>query len=195
LLALLPPGRIARHSLARGAAVFRQGDPARAVFVVEAGQIRLTRFLADGTQLSLHLAVRGESFAEPSLSAERYHCDAIAEADSVVLALPKADLLAALGADPAQSLKLALALAGQVRDLRARLELRNIRSAPERVLAWLHLHARGDPPTVRLTGSWTGIAGELGLSREAVYRALAGLEMLGKISRSSGQVCLQAKSG
>jgi CRP-like cAMP-binding protein len=190
LLALVHQTRVARHRVVRGAAVFHQGDPADAVFLVEAGRVRLARALADGTPLVLYVAEVGESFAEASLSAAHYHCDAIAETDGVVLALPKTDLLAALAADPAECLALALALAAQVRDLRARLELRNIRSATERVLAWLRLHASGDPPHVPIRRSWTQVADEVGLTREAVYRSLATLEQQGRINRNATLVHL-----
>ncbi len=105
-----------------------------------------------------------------------------------MLALPRADLLSALAADPAECLALALALAGQVRDLRAKLELRNIRAAMNRLLTWLRLHASGNPPSVPMHRSWTQIADELGLTREATYRALAKLERQGRINRRSGLV-------
>lgn len=195
LLTALPPSRVARRHVDRGGAVFRQGDPATAVFVIEEGRVRLVRVLADGSALILYVAETGDSFAEASLSADRYHCDAVAETDAVVLALPKADLLAALSADPAECLALALALAGQVRDLRARLELRNIRSATERVLAWLRLHASGSPLSVSMHRSWTQIADELGLTREAMYRALARLERQQRISRSPGLVKIAPYEG
>ena len=170
--------------------VFSQGDPASSIYVVESGRIRLSRMSADGAQLILYVADAGECFAEASLSASHYHCDAVAETDSVVLALPKADLLAAITADPAQCLAFTLALASQVRDLRTRLELRNVRSADQRVLAWLRLHATGDPPRVLPRRSWTLIAEELGLTREAVYRALAALERERLIAREDGLVAL-----
>lgn len=185
LLAALHQSRVVRHQVKSGAAAFRQGDPADAVFLVETGRVRLVRALADGTPLVLYVAEAGESFAEASLSAAHYHCDAVAETDAVVLALPKADLLSALATDPAECLALALALAAQVRDLRARLELRNIRSATERVLAWLRLHASGNPPCVPMRGSWTQVADELGLTREVVYRVLAMLDRQGRISRDA----------
>jgi len=194
LLAVLNPSRVTRRPVSRDAAVFRQSDPATAIFVVETGRVRLSRVLADGTPLILHVAGVGESFAEASLSATHYHCDAVAEADSVVLALPKADLLAALAADPAECLALTLALAAQVRDLRAKLELRNIRSATERVLSWLRLNASSNPPRMPVSRSWTQIADELGLSREVVYRALATLEQQGRIRRDPGLVWLTIPS-
>lgn len=195
LLSALPAGRVTRHRVGRGAAVFHQGDAAAAVFVVEEGRVRLARLLADGTALTLCVAERGESFAEASLSADRYHCDAVAESDAVVLALPKADLLSALAADPAECLALALALAGQVRDLRAKLELRNIRSATDRVLTWLRLHASGNPPSVPMHRSWTQVADELGLTREVIYRTLAKLERQKRISRQPDFVELASSEG
>jgi CRP-like cAMP-binding protein len=124
------------------------------------------------------------------LSAAHYHCDATAETDAVVLALPKAALLAALAADPAECLALALALASQVRDLRAMLELRDIHGATARVMAWLRLRASGNPPIVSLRRSWSQVADEIGLTREAVYRALSTLEREGQISRNPDQVRL-----
>ncbi len=107
-----------------------------------------------------------------------------------MLALPKADLLSALATDPAECLALALVLAGQVRDLRAKLELRNIRSATDRLLTWLRLHASGNPPSVPMHRSWTQVADELGLTREVIYRALAKLECQKRINRRPGFVQL-----
>jgi CRP-like cAMP-binding protein len=195
LIAALPSSRRSTVRVTRGAAIFRQGDPALAVYVVVQGRVRLGRMSPDGVPLTLHVADAGDSFAEASLSATEYHCDAIAEKDSVVLVLPKADLLALLARDPAQGAALALTLASQVRDLRARLELRNIRPAKQRVLTWLRLEAVGDAPYVRLRRSWTLIAQELGLTREAVYRALALLEQQGHIARENGVVSLVRRSG
>src|SRR5215469_11486319 len=54
LLAVLPQSSVARRHVDRGAAVFRQGDPAAAVFLVQSGRVRLTRVLADGAPLILH---------------------------------------------------------------------------------------------------------------------------------------------
>ena len=195
LLALLPPELVMRRHIDSDGVVFRQGDPAVALFVVESGRVRLARVLADGAPLILYVAETGECFAEASLSADHYHCDAVAENNAAALALPKAALLSALAADAGECLALVLALARQVRDLRARLELRNIRSATERVLGWLRLNASGSPPSVPIHRSWTQIADELGLTREAMYRALAKLERQERINRRSGSVELAPYDG
>jgi CRP-like cAMP-binding protein len=187
---LIAPGRLVRRRLEAGEALFRQGDRTAAVFVVDAGRIRLVRHLEDGASVALHVAKAGETCAEAALWAEAYHCDGVAEVPSEVTVVPKTDLVAVLGADPQAALALARALATQVRDLRARLELRNIRSAPERILAWLRLQATGTPPTVALDRPWTEIAAEIGLTHEAIYRALAKLERGGRLIRTEGCIVL-----
>lgn len=178
----------AHRRLQPGQALFRQGDAAAAVYLLEMGRISLTRCLTDGSTVALHTARPGETFAEAALFSPTYHCDAVAEVASRVAVLPKDRLLATLVADADAGLALARLLAGQVRSLRTRLELRNIRSAPERLLSWLALQAEGDPPVVQLDRPWLQIAQEIGLTPEAVYRATAALQRNGRIRRSSTMV-------
>lgn len=187
-LDLVPPA--GRRRLQPGEALFRQGDAAIALYVLETGRIRLLRNLADGATVALHTARPGETFAEAALFSPVYHCDAIAEAASEVAILAKDRLLATLTTDAGVGLELSRLLAGQVRALRARLELRNIRSASERLFAWLALQADGDPPVVRLDRPWLQVAEEVGLTPEAVYRAAASLEREGRIRRAAATVHL-----
>jgi CRP-like cAMP-binding protein len=129
----------------------------------------------------MHVARPGETFAEAALFADAYHCDAIAQAPSQVTVIGKRDLLRDVRRDASKVLELARAMAGQVRDLRARLEIRNIRSADQRLLAWLRLRARGNPPSLELDRTWTQVAEEIGLTREATYRALSAMRRTGRI--------------
>jgi len=145
--------------------------------------------------VALHVARANETVAEAALFAEAYHCDAVAEARSEAIVLPKADLLGALAADPQASLTLAKGFAAQVRDLRAQLELRSIRSAPERILFWLRQRASGTPSTARIDRPWTEIAAEIGLTHEAIYRALAALERAGLVRRQPGLIVLRPPGG
>jgi CRP-like cAMP-binding protein len=69
LLALLPHAQVLRRSFPRGSTILGQGDPAKAIYLVEAGRVRLARNLADGTQLIRHVAHPGKSFANAALSA------------------------------------------------------------------------------------------------------------------------------
>jgi hypothetical protein len=70
-----------------------------------------------------------------------------------------------------------------VRSLRARVELLRIKRAPERVLAWLRQRAHGATPSIEQTDAWAHVATEIGLSPEALYRALRVLERAGRIER------------
>ncbi len=190
LIGMLPAGTLRERRLQAGEAVFHQGDRAGAVFVVESGRVRLVRNLEDGSWVVLHVARAGETFAEAALFASRYHCDAVAETAAVVMTLPKVDLLAAMETRPQAGLAFSRLLASRVLDLRAQLEVRKLKSAPERILAWLRLRAAGDPPSLRLDRPWTAIAPEIGLTHEVIYRSLATLEREGRISRQRGSISL-----
>jgi CRP-like cAMP-binding protein len=182
--------RAPRRDLAAGELLFRQGDRALAIFHVERGRLRLVRHLADGGAVTLHVARTGDGLAEAALFSGGYHCDAVAEIDSSVAVIGKAALLAGFRRDPEASLAFAADLSRQVRGLRWQLELRNIKSARERLLAWLRLQADADG-VVMLDRPWTAIATELGLSHEAVYRALAALTADRKLRRQHGRIQLR----
>jgi CRP-like cAMP-binding protein len=117
--------------LAPGDLLFRQGDPASAIYKVESGRLRLIRRTLDDHLVILHTARRGELFAEASLFAEAYHCDSVAAAQSRVRVYPKPIVMDALRADPALAEAFMAQLAHQLQELQARMELRNVRSARE----------------------------------------------------------------
>ena len=159
-------------------------------FVSRAAGSACCATLKTASSVVMHVARPGETFAEAALFADAYHCDAIAQDPSRVTVIPKHDLLRNVRRDASEVLELARALAGQVRDLRARLEIRNIRAADQRLLAWLRLRARGNPPSLELDRRWTQVADEIGLTREATYRALSMMRRDGRIRIDGRQVCL-----
>jgi CRP-like cAMP-binding protein len=176
------------RTLARGDALFRQGDDAVAIFRVTRGRLRLERRTLDGRLVVLHTARAGELFAEAALFAGAYHCDAVAVTDAAVEIYDKAALLADLGASAAAG-GLVATMARQLQEARGRLELRNVRSARERVLLWLDL--RADPAgVIAAEGELQDIAAELGLTREALYRTMAALERDGLIAREGARIVL-----
>ncbi len=173
--------------LARGEYLFRRGDSADAIYLVQRGRVRLERPLADGTPVTLGVLRRGQGVAEAALFSSRYHCDARAEVASRFLRFPKETVLDRLRSDPLGAEGLLEQLAGQVRRLRALLEIRSIRRADERVLAYLGLLESlgekwdGDQPT-------SEIGVELGLAPETLYRSLSRLERGGLIARSGREI-------
>lgn len=177
--------------LSAGETLFAAGDETRGFFAVGEGRVRLVRFGADGRETALFTAGPGDRFAEASLFATHYHCDAIAVGDAVVACYPKAACLARLGDDASARLDLTADLARQVMTLRARLTLRDIRSARERVIAFLVAEAGDDGRTVAFDGSQRDIAIAIGLTPEAFYRTLAQLEAQGTITRAAGRIFLK----
>ncbi len=181
---------VERKTVAAGGYLFRQGDTARAVFVLETGRLALVRDAADGRRLVLHVARAGDSLAEAALFAEAYHCDALAEMASRVAVLPTKALGAALAREPDLAREIMARLARQVQALRARLEVRNIKSARERVWRMLWLAAGGQANTVIFERPLKDLAAEIGLTHEAFYRALAELESSGAIRRARRRIKL-----
>ena len=191
---VLPPsleaGSVVRV-LASGELLFRQVDRAEAIYRVETGRLRLIRRTIDDHLVILHTAGRGEFFAEASLFAEAYHCDAVAAAQSRVRVYPKTIVMAALRTDPALAEAFMARLARQLQELRARMELRNIRSARERVLQYLRLRAGVHGRSIAIEGQFQDIAAEIGISREALYRTLAALEAEGYLTRTENAILLK----
>lgn len=176
-----------------GTTLFHMGDSARGIFVLAEGAMRLVRVTPDGVAVTIHQVRPGETFAEASLFGTRYHCDAIADVDSVVGLYPRAKLTAQLRGNPDVLWNFARELAHRLQGLRQRYELKQIRSAPERVLQFMRLRG-GDKGRFRVTGRLKDIAAELGLTHEALYRTLAALERRKLITRSEGSFCLVGES-
>lgn len=189
----LPPSLEATSAvreLVAGELLFRQGEPAAAIYRVESGRLRLIRCTVDDHLVILHTARRGEFFTEAALFAEAYHCDAVAAVPSRVRIYPKAKVMEALRADLALAEAFMARLARQLQDLRARMELRNIRSAKERVLQFLRLRA-GQGRSIPIEGQLQDIAAEIGMTREALYRTLAVLEAEGRLNRTETTILLK----
>ena len=174
--------------------LFQQGDRTAAIYKVESGRLRLIRRTVDDHLVILHTARRGEFFAEASLFAETYHCDAVAAAPSRVRVYPKTTVMAALRADPDLAQAFMARLAVQLQELRALMELRNIRSARERVLQYLRWRAIEQGRSIEVEGQLQDIAAEIGITREALYRTLAALEAKGQLSRTDTAIILLGKS-
>jgi CRP-like cAMP-binding protein len=181
------------RKLAAGETLFRQGDETVGVFEVEQGQLRMIRHTLKDEPAVLHIAGPGELFAEAALFATAYHCDAVAAADSRVRVYPKRLMLAAFRRNPDLAERFMAILARQTQVLRARLHGRNIRSARERVLHHLALMTGPDGRTVSLRGTVKDLAGEIGLTHEALYRTLAALQRQDLIARTPTQITLRKR--
>lgn len=173
------------REIGRGDFLFLRGTPVEAVFALERGRLRLERTLESGSLVTLALLRAGEGVAEAALFSDTYHCDARAEVASRVAVFPRQAALEHLSREPASMAALLRVQASQIRRLRALLEVRSIRRADERLLAYLDLReALGESSAPDRPA--TAVARELGLTAEAFYRALTRLEAEGRIQREKG---------
>ncbi|MDP8920328.1 MAG: Crp/Fnr family transcriptional regulator [Pseudomonadota bacterium] len=182
--------RALRRSLGAGETLFLREDRPLGLYLLESGEIRLTRSDPEGREMTLFKAQPGETFAEASLFSEMYHCDAVASVPSVVHLLPRSAALEVFSSEPDIAQAFMATLARQVMTLRTRLENRNLRTARARVLHYLGLQAHGTDGVVRVNSNLKSMASELGLSHESLYRTLAALEVEGAIERGHGEIRL-----
>ena len=179
--------------LKAGETLFRQGDAARGLYLLETGRVRLVRHTPDGHQVPLHTVQPGESFAEASLFAREYHCDCVCLATARVILLPARQVIGLLREGDDAALALVARLASHVRDLRARAELRAIRDVRLRLLAALRMRM-DETGRVRLQGSLKALAAELGMAHETLYRTLAALQRDGHLSRDDGVITIHQQN-
>jgi len=164
-------------SLKKGQSLFRQGDVVEYLYSISTGCIRLQRLTLDGSESIMYEGISG-SFAEASLFSSHYHCEAIAVEDSNLTAYTKDIVIQHLTNNPLQSLEFMTTLAKQVQQLRTHLNLRNIKSARERIYRYFVISAKtvDNLNFVKVTTSLKDLAKQLGLAHETFYRELAKLE-------------------
>ena len=173
--------------LASGDTLFHKGDPAKTVFLIRHGRVRMLRHLAAGNSVVVYTGRTGSLLAEGALFAEAYGCDARAAEASVVGSCATSAVHAALCRSPALALAWLEHVTRQLHTARTLLELRNIRAAGDRVLE--HLRLRADSyGTVASSGRLMDAAAELGLTHEAYYRSLSALQRSGSIRRNRNSI-------
>ena len=173
-----------------GEFLFRRDAPTVGLYEIVKGTVKLVRLDASGRETVLYVASAGDFIAEASLFSSTYHCDAIATTKTVVRLYPKNLLLREFERNAEAAQAFMAMLAEQVMSLRTKLEQRNIHSARDRVRHYLALNRDIAGRTVTLPGTLKDLAGELGLTHEALYRTLAEMAADGEIERPKGKIKL-----
>jgi CRP-like cAMP-binding protein len=191
-LAFLPRALLERAhavTLAAGELLFRTGDrPDRLYFVLD-GELVLVRTSRSGREVVLQRA-RSGFLAEASVESRRYHCDGVARTKSGAYAFSMAAFREALAADESFRAAWMRHLTGEIRRLRAQSERLALNSAAERVVHYVE--SEGEGGAVELRQSLKSWALDLGLTHEALYRALARMERSGEITREGARIALRA---
>lgn len=156
-------------SLTDGQRLFSTGEAVRFVFVVREGSVQLLRRQTTGVSLIVQRVPCGGLVAEASVFAQRYHCEAIADGETLLAQISKQRVLELQLEEPEWLQQFAAHLATEVQRARARAEMLSLRKVGERVDAWFSLY----PGKMPQRGQWAGWANELGISPEALYRGLS----------------------
>ncbi len=179
------------HRLDANECLFVAGRRATRLFYVRSGAIRLVRTTEKGADAVMHVARAGEWVAEASLFSDTYHCDAFADEPTILVSISRASLIERFERDGKSALEFARMLAANLRALRQMHEIVRVRRADDRVLTWLRLRGAGQPGALELDRTWTQVANELALTREALYRALARLRRAGRVQIDGRRVVLR----
>ncbi|MDH5230807.1 MAG: Crp/Fnr family transcriptional regulator [Gammaproteobacteria bacterium] len=185
---------IVEQSFLAGEIIFHAGERIHRVFEIKAGQVKMVRYLTDGTEPIIHFVNQGEILAEASLFTQCYHCTAIATQDTSLNALSISVVLAELENNPRFSLGYIQLLSKQIQQQRMLTEIRSIRSAEQRLMSYFRLQA-DDQGLWCMDSSLKILASRLGLTHETLYRVLAKLEKQEKITRSKHHIQIHHKLG
>ena len=166
LLSALPHRK---RTVRAGALVFERDDPTRWFYRVEAGRVDLVRYQVDGATFILQRAGPGEVLGEASLTAQSYHCAAMAVSNSVLSVFSQSEVREAIAREDRVAQAFVRHLGREVRRARLRAEIVSLKRVSERLDAWLVWHD-GEMPD---RGHWHLLAQEIGVSPAALYRELA----------------------
>lgn len=193
LLAAIPEqARRSTHTRAvpKSAQLFARGDRPQAMYFVISGEVHLVRSSLTGDQVVLQRAQKG-FLAEASLDQARYHCDAIAVRPSELLVIPRKAFGDALSNGKFSKVWMAH-LASELRRVRAQTERMSLKSAEARIFHYMEVE--GTNGSIVLRQSKKDWANELGLTHEALYRALARMERSGQLRAAAGTLTIPSGS-
>ena len=161
-----------------GAALFRVDEKVQRMFYVRSGEALMYRVTPSGAPVPFQRAKHG-FLAEASLTTERYHCDAVCLSRCELLSFPLRALRAAIDSDEATRWAWIALLSAQARQQRTRIERMALKTVRERLRHLLH--AEGESGGYELPGTRRDLAAEIGVTPEALYRALSTLQTEGTL--------------
>lgn len=157
----------------------RQGAIPLAIYYVLKGELRLARPLKDGSEIVLQRVGHG-FIAESTLLSPRYEGDLVASMSTRCIAFAIESFSAGLSADASLRDWWSSGLVREIQKLREQCERLALRGAGNRVVHFIE--AEGDGGELRMNRSVRAWAHDLGLTREALHRALRALSRDGAIS-------------
>lgn len=176
----------------RGESLFRQGDPARRIWLCRTGQLKLFRLADTGQEKIIAIIQPGRSFAEATMFMPRrcypVHCNALKHSELV--GFDADDLVEMLRGDTDACFKLMGTLSRRMHEKINQIESLALQNAHLRVAHYLldELHRRDDTGAFRLEASKKHIAGLLAIQPETLSRSLAMLQQSGVIEMDARRI-------
>ena len=165
----------------KGQHLFHQGTKPESMFFIVTGEAILSRISSHGEPTTLQRC-KGGFLSEASLLTDAYHCDAIATHSGQAITIPIQALREAL-TDSNFSLKWVRLLSREIMRLRTqseRLSLKDIRSK------LIHLiETEGNQGVLALQSDLKSLASEIGVTHEALYRAISAMEKQGVLRKQA----------
>lgn len=149
--------------------LFSQGDGVRSLFIVREGAVNLERSSVSGAILTLQRARPVSVISEASLYAENYHCSAVCKERTLAWVIPKTDIRKRLEQDSSFASIWVRHLAREIQRTRFQAEVMALKTVASRLDAWLDWNGGALPAK----GEWKGLASQIGVSPEALYREFA----------------------
>jgi len=167
--------------------LFKTGKKPEWMFFVLSGEVTLERLSQHGDPVVLQRTRHG-FVSEASLQSPKYHCDAVVVAEAEIIQIPIQTLADALSTDPDFAGRWINMLNQEVKRLRLQCERLSMKSVKDKVL---HLiNTEGQNGKYQVNTGLKSLAGELGITHEALYRTLAALEKSKTIRREDGLLVL-----
>lgn len=171
-----------RHSYSRGSNIFLQGDPARTLYIVLEGWVKLYRISQSGEEAVVAVFTQGQSFGEAVVLRQgSFPVSAEAATDCRLMHINASVLFELMRQHPEVVGSIMASMYGHFQELVQQIEHLKARTGAQRVAEFL-LDLCGDHKgrmVVRLPYDKILIAGRLGLKPESLSRSFAKLKDAG----------------
>jgi CRP/FNR family transcriptional regulator len=171
-----------------GQPVFRQGEPADAMFIIKAGRIRLSKVLVDGTEIILDFRTAGDMVGENMIAEEKnYPVTAWSMEETMTCGFSRSNFDALVRENPQIGLRVIRNMGKRIAFLTNRLESMTTGCVAERLFQVLtniaseHGIVRNDGYHLTFSLTHEELGFLIGVHRVSITRAMKELSRSGKL--------------